>query len=123
MFPYYLAMGMTYAEYWDGDPYLVVFYRKAHKHRLEMRNQEMWLQGVYIFNAVSVAISNMHLGKGKPPNKYMDKPLEIFPPTAEEQERRAQAKRQEIVARLNAIKANFDAAKKRQGEQHNGNHD
>lgn len=120
LFPQYLAIGMTYDEYWNGNPYLVVDYRKAHKAKQEQRNWEMWLQGLYFFNALSVANANLHRGKGKPAEKYMEKPIEIYPPSAEETERRSLLKRQQLVERLNALKAGFDARKK-QEEQQNGN--
>ena len=43
MFPLYMAMGMSYDEYWNMDPWLVVAYRKAHKMRVEQSNWEMWM--------------------------------------------------------------------------------
>ena len=104
---------MTYEQFWDADPYLVRHYRKAYKTRAEMRNQEMWLQGLYFFNAVSVAISNMNMGGGKPNrNKYMEKPIDIFPPTEEELERRAEETRQRMIASLSALKSSWDSQHK-----------
>lgn len=51
MFPYYLTAGMTERQYWDGDCTLVRAFRKADKLRLERRNQELWIQGMYIYEA------------------------------------------------------------------------
>lgn len=51
-FPYYLAIGMTAEQYWDDDPSLARYYRKADEMRNERRNQELWLQGMYIYEAL-----------------------------------------------------------------------
>lgn len=52
VFPYYLSMGMTYEEFWHGAPSLVRAYRKAYDMKRHERNQEMWMQGRYIFEAL-----------------------------------------------------------------------
>lgn len=52
-FPYYLSIGMTEEQYWDRDCTLVKSYRKAEELRKERVNQEMWLQGMYIYDAIS----------------------------------------------------------------------
>lgn len=54
-FPYYLAMGMTYDEFWCGSPSLVRAYRKAFGIKRAYRNWEMWQQGRYIFEAIRCA--------------------------------------------------------------------
>ena len=52
-FPYYLSIGMTEEQYWDRDCTLVKSYREAEELRRERVNQEMWLQGMYIYDAIS----------------------------------------------------------------------
>ena len=54
-FPYYLAMGMTYDEFWHGAPSLVRAYRKAHDMKRHEKNYELWMQGRYIFEALRCA--------------------------------------------------------------------
>lgn len=54
-FPYYLAMGMTYDEFWRGDPTLVRDYRKAADMKRHEKNYELWMQGRYIFEALRCA--------------------------------------------------------------------
>ena len=39
-FPYYLAIGMSSAEYWEGDPSLARYYRKAH-HRFDTKQKQI----------------------------------------------------------------------------------
>lgn len=43
---------MSAAEYWDGDPILVRDYRRAHKIKRQMDNQQAWLQGLYFYDAL-----------------------------------------------------------------------
>ena len=52
VFPQYLAIGMSSAEYWHGDPKLVRAYRKAWEMKRDQRNWEMWLQGMYYYDAL-----------------------------------------------------------------------
>ena len=79
-FPFYLAIGMSYAEYWDGDPILTRYYRKAYLIRQEEINNNAWLQGMYIYDAVSTALHNAlrGMGKNKPPARdYAKQPYEF----------------------------------------------
>ena len=79
-FPFYLAIGMSYAEYWEGDPILTQYYRKAYHIKQEEINNNAWLQGLYVYDAVSTALHNAlrGFGKQKPPQKdYAKKPYEF----------------------------------------------
>ena len=79
-FPFYLSIGMSYAEYWDGDPTLAQYYRKAYLIKQEQINHNAWLQGMYIYDAVSTALHNAlrGMGKNKPPAKdYAKQPYEF----------------------------------------------
>ena len=79
-FPFYLAIGMSYAEYWEGDPILTQYYRKAYHIKQEEINNNAWLQGMYIYDAVSTALYNSlrGMGKSKPPAKdYAKQPYEF----------------------------------------------
>ena len=79
-FPFYLAIGMSYAEYWEGDAKLAQYYRKAYQIKQDEINNNAWLQGVYIYDAVSTALHNAlrGMGKSKPPAKdYAKQPYEL----------------------------------------------
>ena len=79
-FPFYLAIGMSYAEYWEGDPKLTRYYRKAYQIKQDEINNNAWLQGMYIYDAVSTALHNAlrEFGKNKPPAKdYAKQPYEF----------------------------------------------
>ena len=80
-FPFYLAIGMSYAEYWEGDASLARYFRKAYRIKQEQDNNNAWLQGLYFYDAISTALHNAMrgMGKSKPPAKdYAKQPYEIF---------------------------------------------
>ena len=106
VFPRYLAMGMTYDEYWNQSPSLVRAYRKAWQMKREQKNYEMWMQGMYIYNALLCVAPVMRasFGGGKvEPGKYPDKP---YPLTEKEvQEREAEKERENFERFLAQLKA------------------
>ena len=57
-----ITYGMSVKEFWEDDPDLFWAYRFSYYERLkneqEMFNQNAWLQGGYICEAVQVAINN-----------------------------------------------------------------
>ena len=79
MFPYYLSIGMTYEQYWDGDCTLTKYYREAEELRNERRNQELWLQGMYFYEAICDVSPILHAfaKKGTKPHPYSEKPYAI----------------------------------------------
>lgn len=94
-FPYYLAMGMTPEQFWDGDPDLARYYRKAEEIRNEKRNQELWLQGLYIYEALCDASPIFHsfAKKGTKPRPYAEHPYSL---TDKERKKEQQAKEQSM---------------------------
>ena len=79
VFPYYLSIGMTYEQFWEGDPSLTKYYRKADEMRTEKMNMEKWLQGMYIYEALCDVspVLNAFAKKGTKPHPYVDKPYPI----------------------------------------------
>ena len=79
VFPYYLSIGMTAEQFWEGDCTLVKYYRKAEELRTEKRNQELWLQGMYIYEAICDVSPILHAfaKKGAKPHPYPSKPYAI----------------------------------------------
>ena len=89
-FPFYLAIGMSYAEYWEGDPKLTQYYRKAYQIKQEEINNNAWLQGLYVYDAISTALHNALRGMGKqkpPPKDYAKQPYEFHKKNKTEQEK------------------------------------
>lgn len=101
VFPYYLAMGMSYELFWEGEPSLASAYRKADEIRRRRINEELWLNGIYTAEALASTVGNM-FSKGNK-HKY---PAEPKPITRDEiQERRERAEK----AKMEKIKAAFTA--------------
>jgi hypothetical protein len=90
-FPFYLAIGMSSAEYWTGDPSLVRYFRKAYKIKQEETNNNAWLQGMYIYDAVSTALHNALRGKNTQAREYAKQPYNF-----ENKEKTIQEKAKEV---------------------------
>lgn len=80
VFPYYLSIGMSYDEFWNGDPELAVYYRKAEEIRNQRKNQELWLQGMYIYDALCDVAPILH-AFGKKGTRARPYPKEPYPIT------------------------------------------
>ena len=78
-FPYYLSIGMTEEQYWDKDSCLVKFYREAEDLRKERVNQEAWLQGMYIYDALARISPILHAfaKKGTKAQPYVEEAYPI----------------------------------------------
>lgn len=96
VFPYYLSIGMTYEQFWDGDPMLTKYYREAEEMRSERKNQELWLQGMYIYEALCDVSPILHsfAKKGTKPVPYAESPY----PITEKQRRRVEEEKEKKMA-------------------------
>ena len=94
LFPYYLSIGMTEEQYWDRDSTLVVPYRKADEIRTNKRNQEMWLQGAYMYDALCRVSPLLHAfgKKGTKPLPYLEEPFAITGKQVEDRDERKEKK-------------------------------
>lgn len=91
-FPYYLSIGMTEEQYWDRDCTLTIYYRKAEELRQERKNQECWLLGMYVYDAIgriSPALRSQSK-KGAKPKPYVEEPYPINKKTKETAEDKAE---------------------------------
>lgn len=90
LFPYYLSIGMTEEQYWDKDCTLVVAFRKSDEIKMNRRNQEMWLQGAYFYDALYRISPVLHAfaKKGTKPVPYLSEAYAIT-------ERQAEARKEE----------------------------
>lgn len=99
---------MTFEQFWYGPPQLCETYRKLHRIRTEQRNQELWLQGLYVYDALAVALNNAF---SKRKEKYLSQPFKLFEPTEEEKKLEAERIRQKFVEQLDAWKREFEKQK------------
>lgn len=78
LFDYALSIGMTPKEFWEDDVELFVHYYNAEKIRIRKRNNEMWLQGAYIYNAIgSLAPILNGMVKNPKAQPYMKQPIPL----------------------------------------------
>lgn len=105
---------MTEEQYWRGDPNLVVAYMKAQRMKDDRKNQELWLQGVYIYSAFSTVISNA-FGKPGTKQKYFEEPIDLHP--EETNARKIAEARQKVVDQLNAWKQAWERNQQENGDQ------
>lgn len=84
----YMALGMSYHDYWDGDAQMVRYYRDMDDYKREHENYLAWLHGLYIYSAlIDVAPVFNAMSKKKKPKPYMDSPV----PLSERATQRAKA--------------------------------
>ncbi len=101
MCPYYLAAGMTYEQFWEGEPKLAAAYRKADQIRRKKQNEQMWLNGLYTAEALASTVGTM-FSKGNK-HKYPQEPFPVTEDEAKErQERAARAKEARLKAAFTA---------------------
>ena len=79
-----INMGMTYEQFWDGDPEMVKYYAKAYGTDKERRNEGYWLQGLYIYKALLNIWPAMRFGSKEKVKDYIEKPIPITEETLEE---------------------------------------
>ena len=96
VFPYYLSIGMTYDQFWNDDPALARYYRQAAEIKVERKNQELWLQGLYVYEAICDVAPILHAmaKKGTKARPYPDQPYAI---TEKQRRREAEEKERKIA--------------------------
>lgn len=94
---------MPVKEFWEDDPKLLWAYRSSYMDKVqiqsEINNYNAWLNGFYVYDAISACLSGLGRGKAR---TYMRKPYD-FSKTAEEQE---------IEERENSIKEQLKRGKR-----------
>lgn len=101
-------MGMSYRQFWEEDSTLVIAYRKAQELKNEQRNTEMWLQGLYIYEALCCVapVMNAFAKTGTRPRKYSEKPYIFKGSVMEKREQEQKINRQ--MAKMEEYMAIFN---------------
>lgn len=121
---YYLAIGMTHDQFWDDDPWLIWVYRDAHQKRIEMRSQEMWLQGLYNYHALTTALANFGNALGgkkrkRKQDEYLKEPIRLSPMTEREKAMKQIEEREKQIAEWRKMErqAEFEEKQKAREER------
>lgn len=116
--PYALAIGISYETFWHLNPHKLKPFIKAQELKRKIQDEMMWMMGMYVNNAVSVAVEHNLAGR-KAKSKYMEKPmLQDQKITGEPKELTHEEKMKQvhaIFATLEARKANWDLNKAKNG--------
>lgn len=94
VFPYYLAIGMSYEQFWEQDCDLVKYYRRAAQIKQDLQNQGAWLQGAYFYEALinAAPVLRAFTKKGTKPTPYRESPYELFTRQDKKQQKQLQEK-------------------------------
>lgn len=109
-------MGMSYEQYWEQSPYLTVVYRKAYRIKRETENEQAWLQGLYVFDAFAVVLANVFSKRGAKKQKYIERPIDIFPLTEREKKRREAEENAKMQAVMESMVRKQRAKRKPKGD-------
>ena len=123
VFPEYLAMGMTYDQFWKGDCTLVIPYREAYRIRQEEMNRMAWLQGLYMYKALQSTPVIVH-GFARRDTKiepYPAKPLEFRKQGMDQKDEKAKRASEHIRRNMMAfISLQKADRKQKEGGDENG---
>ena len=101
-----MLYGMTYEEFWFESIDRFHDYWQRYQFDIERRNQELWLQGLYIQGAVAAVLDTKHKVK------YPEKPYRITEMTDVEKEIENKRKVERLREHLNEMKRCWDARNK-----------
>lgn len=117
MLPHSLAIGIPYTLFWHLTPKKIKAFEKAYEIRRKIDDEKAYMQGIYTLKAISVVAENVMAGlcKRKAQAEYFKEPLLTAnqPPTEEE----LQKQREEFVAMLETMRANFELKHKKSGDK------
>ena len=94
---------MSSEEFWHGNPRLTKSYREAYEIKQEIKDSELWKQGMYVYEAILDASPILHAfaKKGTKPRPYSDKPYGVKQEQEEsEEEKQRHIENERIKAQL-----------------------
>lgn len=112
-----MSYGMPYDEFWHGSPYRAKFYLDSHKLKVKQKDEEMWIQGMYIYEALCKVSPVLHAfsKKGTKPLPYAEKPYLTSAPALETQkDKEKEVENARLIARIHF--ENWARATKKQFE-------
>ena len=107
MCPYYMAIGMTYDQYWRDDVTIPEMFRKAYKIKQEEIKWQTWEEGVYTYEALCKVSPVLHAfaKKGTKPLPFSTEPYGIKKLQEERKEKEEKEKQEEVFAENERMRA------------------
>ena len=107
---------MTPKQYWEESPYLAVAFRNAFRLKRQIDNEQAWLNGMYVYDAIAVCMANAFSKQGSKKQTYIEKPIDIFPLTEREKKIREAQENAKMEAAMKEIMRKQRQRKKSKGE-------
>ena len=101
--PIYMGYGMSYDEFWHGEPWRAKFYREANDIQLKRKDEEFWIQGMYIYDALCRVSPILHAfsKSGTKPLPYPEKPyMSTMDKYKTEEQKQQEVENERLKARL-----------------------
>lgn len=101
--PIYMGYGMSYDEFWHGEPWRAKFYREANDIQLKRKDEEFWIQGMYIYDALCRVSPILHAfsKSGTKPLPYPEKPyMATMDKYKTEEQKQQEVENERLKARL-----------------------
>lgn len=95
---------MSYNDFWHGDVDMARVYRKQDEMNRRRQNEILWMQGLYVRDALISTVGNMFSPKNATKQEY---PKEPYPVTAEQVAEIEERERKNKEERLKAQFAAF----------------
>lgn len=123
--PFYLSIGMPYDVFWEGDPFIAKDYRRAYDLQRDRINEQLWLQGAYIYQALMAVSPAFRAMGAKPPEKYLEEPLPLTEKEVKERKiKQAKKKQEEIIDHAERFASSFNKQfKERKDDENAGSND
>lgn len=101
--PIYMGYGMSYDEFWYGDPYRAKFYRDTYIIQMKHKDEEFWMQGMYIYDALCRVSPILH-AFSKSGTKPLPYPKQPYMAEADimksEEEKERQIENERLIAQV-----------------------
>ena len=56
-----MSIGMTYEQFWFDSPTIRYIFDRVYEQKLALKNQDMWLQGLYNYRAFDNYITKKYI--------------------------------------------------------------
>lgn len=107
-------MGYSYWEFWEMNPRILEPILEGYRLKRKVIDEEQWLLGGYLFDAISIALSNLTKRRGQKAKEYFEilknpklESVQNKEMTEEEKEKQLEI----LVASLRVKQANFELSK------------
>lgn len=115
--PIYMSYGMSCHDFWYGPAGMVKFYKEAYRIKLRQQDEDNWILGMYVYEAIFDCSPILHAfsKKGTKPLPYAEKPYlmdKLREKTQQEKDQERENERLKAIVHFN----NWFRATKKQFE-------